>query len=161
MKVEFINPFVSAGIDVLAQLIGGRIEREQLAVRSIIYTTHQLSIHIGVSGAVNGQVIYGMSQSTAVKITAAMTSSPQVAFDDMTIKAIGELGNIIANNSVRLLSEAGFHCDLAPPTVIRGRQIEVAVSTPALIVPLSTACGKIEINVALTAERGGAAETTT
>ncbi|HEY3418695.1 MAG TPA: chemotaxis protein CheX [Armatimonadota bacterium] len=149
MRVEFINPFVTAGNDVLAQLVGGRIEREQLAVRSVIFTTQQVSITIGVSGAIKGQVIYGMSQSTAVKITAAMTGSPQIAFDEMAVSAISELGNIISGNATALLAEAGFVCDITPPAVIRGMQVQIATSTPALVVPLSTACGKVEINVAL------------
>jgi chemotaxis protein CheX len=149
LKVEFINPFITAGTQVLTQLVGGDAERGQLAVRTAIFTTQPISIAVGVSGQVRGQVIYGMSQVTAAKIASAMMGTQQVAFDEMAVSAISELGNIISGNAVMLLSEAGYNCDLTPPTVIRGINVEIATQIPALVVPLHTSCGKIDINVAL------------
>ncbi|MHB9130784.1 MAG: chemotaxis protein CheX [Armatimonadota bacterium] len=149
MKVEFINPFINAGTQVLDQLVGGEAEQGQLAVRTAIFTTQQISIAVGVSGEVKGQVIYGMSQVTATKIASAMMGTPYVAFDEMAASAISELGNIISGNAATLLSESGFVCDITPPTVIRGINVEIATQIPALVVPLYTPCGKIDINVAL------------
>ncbi len=149
VKVEFVNPFIQAGIDVLMQLVGGTTERGQLAVRSAIFTTQPISIAVGVSGMVRGQVIYGMSQVTATKIASAMIGTPIIAFDEMAASAISEMGNIISGNAMSLLAESGYTCDITPPTIIRGLNVEITTQLPALVVPLYTACGKLEVNVAV------------
>lgn len=150
MKAEFVNPFIQAGIEVLEQFVGGGAEHGQLAIRSAIFTTQQISIAVGVSGEVRGQAIYGMSQVTATKIASAMMGAQQVTFDEMAVSAISELGNIISGNATMRLVESGFQCDITPPTVIRGINVEISTHIPALVVPLYTKCGKVDINVALT-----------
>lgn len=149
MKAEFINPFVDAGMNVLESLISSRPEAGQLAVRSATFTTQQVSIVIGVTGAVEGQVVYGMSLVTATKIAAAMSSMPAMTFDDMSASAIAELGNMISGHATTLLSDAGCESQITPPTLVRGTDVAVSTSTPALVVPLYTHFGKMEINVAL------------
>ena len=152
MKADFINPFVAAGINVLGSVVNTRPEPGQLAVRSATFTTQQVSIVIGVTGAVEGQVVYGMSLVTATKIAAAMSSMPTMTFDELASSAIAELGNMISGNATTLLSEAGYESQITPPTLVRGADVEISTRTPALVVPLYTDLGKMEINVAL-AER--------
>jgi len=154
MKAEFINPFVTAGMQVLESVIQSVPDPGQLAVRSATFTTQQVSIVIGVTGAVEGHVVYGMPLVTATKIAAAMASTPIMTFDEMAGSAIAELGNIVSGNAATLLSEAGYECEITPPTLIRGSDVEVSTSTPALVVPLYTDFGKVEINVALRESTG-------
>jgi chemotaxis protein CheX len=149
MKVEFINPFLTAGSEVLIQLIGGEAALGQLALRTVMFTTQEISILVGVSGQIEGQVIYGMSQVSASKIASAMMGNEQMAFDEMAASAVSELGNIISGNAMNLLCEANYICEMTPPTIVRGVNVEVATRVPALMVPLQTRCGKIDINVAL------------
>jgi chemotaxis protein CheX len=157
MKAEFINPFVTAGIGVLESVISSRPEPGQLAVRSATFTTQQVSIAIGVTGGVEGHAVHGMSLVTATKIAAAMSGMPAMTFDEMASSAIGELGNMISGNAATLLSEAGYECKITPPTVVRGTDVEISTSTPALVVPLHTDFGRMEINVALTESQGASA----
>lgn len=154
MKAEFINPFVTAGMQVLESVIQSVPDPGQLAVRSATFTTQQVSIVIGVTGAVEGHVVYGMPLVTATKIAAAMASTPIMTFDEMAGSAIAELGNMISGNAATLLSEAGYQCEITPPTLIRGADVEVSTSIPALVVPLYTDFGKVEINVALRESTG-------
>ncbi|HEX2948516.1 MAG TPA: chemotaxis protein CheX [Armatimonadota bacterium] len=149
MRVEHINPFITAGIQVLEQFVGSGAEHGQLAVRTAVFTTQQISISVGVSGQLKGQVIYGMSQVTATKIASAMIGTQQVTFDEMAVSAISELGNIISGNATMHLVEAGIMCDITPPTVIRGINVEIGTQIPALVIPLYTKCGRIDINVAV------------
>jgi len=50
----------------------------------------------------------------------------------------------------------GFNCDLPPPALFVGQKMEIAAlggthteNVEALIVPLISECGKIEVNVAI------------
>jgi len=102
-----------------------------------------------VTGAIQGQAVYGMSLVTATRIAAAMSGTLEMTFNEMAASAIAELGNMISGHATTLLAEGGHDCDITPPTIIKGRDIELCMSTPALVVPLYSDCGKIEINVAL------------
>lgn len=158
MKAEFINRFVTAGMRALESVINSRPEPGQLAVRSATFTTQQVSIVIGVTGAVQGQAVYGMSLVTAMKVAAATSSTPAMTFDETASSAIGELGNMISEQATKLLSEAGYECQIAPPTLVRGADVEIATATSAVVVPLHTDFGKMEINVALEEAEGRSGE---
>lgn len=149
MKAEFSNPFVTAGIDVLESVIDSTPEPGQLAVRSATVTTQQVSVVIGVTGPVEGKVVYGMSVVTATKIAAAKSRAPTMTFDEAAGNALAELGNGISEEAKRLLSEAGYECQISEPEVVRGRDMAISTTVPALVVPLYTDVGRLEINIAL------------
>ena len=150
MKVEFIEPFVKSVYTVLETLVGDKPERGQLALRNTTFTTQQVTIMAGVNGDIEGAALYGMSMVTATKIASAMMGSQVFELDDMASSAICELGNMITGSATTMLSEKGFHVDITPPSVIRGANVEVSTRTAALVVPVQTGHGAIEINVALT-----------
>jgi chemotaxis protein CheX len=150
MRVEFVDPFVKAAYSVLSQVLADEPKRGALAIRSNTFTSQQVTIMAGVNGDVEGAALYGMSLATAQKIASAMMGEEEVQMDDMAWSAISELGNMITGNATRLLYDAGFESDITPPTVLRGTNIEISTKSPALVVPVSTKYGWVEINVAIT-----------
>jgi chemotaxis protein CheX len=149
MRVEFVDPFVRAGFSVLETLVQDRPDRGALSMRATTFTTQQVTILVGVNGSISGAVLYGTSLVTAQKIAAAMIGQPIKEMDDMAWSAIAELGNIISGNAIQYLYGTGYKCDITPPSVLRGINIQVSTSVPALVVPMTTRFGRIEINVAL------------
>lgn len=149
MKIEFVDPFVRAAFGVLEQVLQERPERGQLALRNATFTTQQVTIVHGVVGMVEGSVLYGMSLVTAEKIASVMIGNPIMSFDDLASSAISELGNMITGNAATYLSQAGYACDITPPSIARGANIRMSTTTPALVVPVNTQAGRIEINIAL------------
>jgi len=149
MKVEYIQPFVSAVFTVLETVAGCKCERGALALRNTTFTTRQVTIMAGVNGDLEGAAMYGMSMITAQKIASGMMGSPIQQFDEMAMSAVSELGNMITGNATTQLSERGYHVDITPPSVIKGANVELSTKTPALVVPISSDYGMVEINVAL------------
>ena len=76
-------------------------------------------------------------------------------FDDLAKATISELANMITAQAVTKLHELGFKFDLTPPALFAGEKMEIAAlsgtneNVEALIVPLITEFGKIEVNVAI------------
>jgi chemotaxis protein CheX len=71
-------------------------------------------------------------------------------FDTLAQSGIAEVGNVITGRAAVLLSEAGFHSELAPPMLIIGRNSTInTLDVQRLVIPLDTSCGQIEIQVAL------------
>ncbi|MHB0912679.1 MAG: chemotaxis protein CheX [Armatimonadota bacterium] len=149
MRVEFVDPFVSAGFVVLQTLVQDSPERGSLSMRALTFTTQQVTIVTGVNGEVEGTVLYGMSLVTAQKISSAMMGQTIQMMDDMAWSAISELGNMITGNAAQALYDSGYKCDITPPSTLRGLNIEVSTVVPALVVPMGTKFGRVEINVAL------------
>ena len=96
-----------------------------------------------------------MTTETALNIASAMNGETLPKFDELAQATISELANIITAQAVTKLHELGFQFDLTPPTLFVGQKMEIAAlggttdSVEALIVPLISECGKIEVNVAI------------
>jgi len=149
MKVEYIDPFVQAAFEVIAQVTGDQPTRGPLSLRDKSFTTQQVTIVVGVTGPVEGQALYGMSIVTASKIAAAMLQQEVVTLDALATSAISELGNMITAHATARLAKSGIVCDITPPSVLRGMNVEVSTFIPALVVSVLTQFGKMEINVSL------------
>jgi len=150
MKVEYINPFVTASFSVLEMLVGNTPRKGNLAMQPATFTSQQVNVVCGVTGQIQGSVIYGMSLTTADQIASAMIGQPIKQFDQLAASAIAELGNMISGNAMLQLSEAGFICDITPPTVIRGSKVEIStLAIPAVVIPLEVTQGDITITVGL------------
>lgn len=149
MASDLVTPFVQAGSEVLDQLAGVTAEQGEVVARTPLFATQAVSIILGVSGALKGQVIYGMSEATAAKLTSIMMGTPEAPFDGLTASAMGELGNIISGGAMALLFQAGYQCDLTQPTIVNGTGVDIATKTPAVVAPLETPYGRIDVNIAL------------
>jgi chemotaxis protein CheX len=151
MKVEYVSPFVEAAVKVMELLLHKTPERGQLTARPQVFTTQQVNIVCGITGDIEGQVIYGMNIIAADKIASLMLGQPVVTFDQLAASAIAELGNMISGNSATLLTGQGYSCDITPPTIIKGSNVKIStLDIPALVIPMRLKdIGDFEINVSL------------
>ena len=151
MKAEYVSPFAEAARKCFETLIGTTAERGALSARPQLFTTQQINIVCGITGTVEGLVIYGMSKVTADKIASRMIGAPVVTFDGLAASAIAELGNMISGNAASILAGAGYAVDITPPTIIRGTNVKVTtLSVPALVIPMELPeIGSFEVNVSL------------
>ncbi len=150
MRAEFFEPFVEGSFRVLREVLSAEPERGPLSLRSgKTFTTQELTTLIGVNGDVEGVVLFAMSLNSALKIASQMMGEAVTEFDEMAASAINELGNMITGNATTALEQNGFQCDITPPSLIQGIGNQITTTTPALLVPVSTRYGDIEMNLAL------------
>ena len=151
MKVEFINPFVSAAFLVLEKVGKTKVTKGKLSLASSPIEGNDVNTVIGVTGDILGQVIYGMSTETAQKLASIMLMGmPVDDFDEIGKSAISELGNIITGNAATELGNNGYCCNITPPTLFMGKEVKVSFKDlQILIIPVTTDLGEIVINVAL------------
>ena len=156
MRVEYINPFVETSYRVLKEVLeGADVKRGDLYLKSTAMPVMGVAALVGLAGDVEGRVLFDMSFETALNIASKMNGETMTELDDMAKATISELANIITGQAVTKLHELGFKFDLTPPALFAGENMEIAAlggtteSVEALIVPLVTDCGKIEVNVAI------------
>ncbi|PIE98574.1 MAG: chemotaxis protein CheX [Treponema sp.] len=150
MRVEYINPFTEAAYNVLSQVLGGEIERGDLYLKSSCMPVMGVAAIVGLAGDVEGRVIFDMTLETALKIASAMNNEELEKFDELARATITELANLITAQAVTKLHDLGFKFDLTPPALFTGENMEISnTDMEALIVPMGTEQGRIEINVAV------------
>ncbi len=157
MRVEYINPFVETSYSVLKEVLGGAdVKRGDLYLKSTAMPMMGVAALVGLAGDVEGRVLYDMTIETALGIASKMNGETLPEFDDLAKATISELANLITAQAVTKLQELGFKFDLTPPALFVGQKMEIAAlssahteSVEALIVPLISECGKIEVNVAI------------
>lgn len=156
MRVEYINPFVETSYRVLKEVLGGiDVKRGELSLKSVAMPVMGVAALVGLAGDVEGRVLFDMSFETALNVASKMNGETITQFDDLAKATISELANLITAQAVTKLHDLGFKFDLTPPTLFAGEKMEIAAlpgsaqNVEALIVPLISECGEIELNVAI------------
>ncbi|MBU3850352.1 MAG: chemotaxis protein CheX [Candidatus Treponema excrementipullorum] len=150
MRVEYINPFVETAYNVLKEVLGGEVKRGDLYLKSTSMPVMGVATLVGLAGDVEGRVLFDMSMETALRIASQMNGEELPVFDELAKATITELANLITAQAVTKLHELGFRFDLTPPALFTGERMEISVqNVEALIVPMITEQGKLEVNVAI------------
>jgi chemotaxis protein CheX len=153
MDVRFLNPFISAAYNVLSEEAGITAERKEIKVDKFYYTSEEITVLIGVTGAVRGLVLYGLSQSTAIRLVSTILGKKIPYFDSLVESGIAEIGNVIAGGAMSKLEANGYLCHISPPTVLLGKGVIIStVNIEGIMVPLETEFGSIKIVIALREE---------
>jgi chemotaxis protein CheX len=88
---------------------------------SFSYTTDDITAIIGVSGKLEGNVLYGFSDQVSAEVIKRMIGETMDARDPMALSALGEIANVITGNAATELAANGFTCDISPPVIIEPR----------------------------------------
>lgn len=151
MKAEFMNPFVFAGMRVLMTEAGiGRCELDKPFLIRVDNTRHAVNVVMGVTGSVEGIVVYGMDLAVAKRAVAVMTGTTIPVSDPLAESALGELGNLITSLASGGLEETGYPCRISPPALVRGTAVRLtSASVPVVAVPFNTDYGALAIYLSL------------
>lgn len=154
MKAEYLNPFIEAATDVLKQFIPDiEIDRGELDATTSPSETLGVAVYIGISGDLEGRVIYDMGRETAVDLASAMNQEDLPGMNELVRSTLQELGNVISGNATTNLRKAADSrtIDITPPSMIVGADTEISDSVEQTLiqVPLQTNYGTLVINLAV------------
>lgn len=156
MKVDFLNPFVSACLKVLASEAGmTKLTSDKPQLVKGIATQHAVNVLIGVTGDIEGIVIYGMDLAVAKGIIKSMAGMDMSIAAPMAESALGELGNLITGIAASSLEAAGYPCRISPPVIIRGTGVKFSQEImPMVALPIASETGEIKILASLNETKG-------
>ncbi len=153
MNVEFINPFLVAISNVLKEVIPEiKVTRGQLVKRNAPMMSKGCASLIGITGDVEGRVVFDMSKQTAINFASTMNGEKFNEFDYMVSSTINEMANMICGGAITILNNNGKVLDISAPTIFTGQDLELYDSSmlkEAVVVPISTDLGDIYVNVAI------------
>lgn len=152
MNLEYIDPFILASKDMLAQVANEKTDIGKLFLRDSSFIGDNVIIIIGIAGGLKGQVIFNLCSEAACNIASRMMCGmPVTHLDEIAKSAIGELANMISGNAATIFASKQMELDITPPTVMIGNNIEISTTkSNSVCVPLVMESGRcFEINVSL------------
>jgi chemotaxis protein CheX len=156
MKVEFINPFVSATLNVFKTMFATTLQRGQIFVRRPNETHGGLSGVIGLSGkTLQGAVAIVLAEETAITATERFLGTNVQTVTAEVVDCVGELVNMIAGNAKAQLE--AYSLSLSLPSIVRGSDhlIEFPSNAePIVCIPFDGDIGQIVLQVGFVNETG-------
>nr|MBF0222441.1 chemotaxis protein CheX [Desulfobulbaceae bacterium] len=155
MKAEYINPFLSATKNVLETMCQTPVTANKPYLKESTYSFGDVSGIVGMaSDTVTGCMVLSFTESCILQIVAKMLyEDPKDTIDEDIIDAVGELTNMICGGARAQLAKLNSKFDLATPTMIRGKGVEISYfsEAPTIVIPFSTQDGDfvVEANLAV------------
>jgi len=150
MNVKFLNPFVDAAHEILSMETGINMERGQLDLEKNAYVTEDITVIISLVGAVEGNVLYSMSKTTALALVSSIMGQTITVMDALSQSGIAELGNVITGRASIKLADAGYQANISPPTLLIGQGATIyTLDISRVVVPMFTDELSLRIHLAL------------
>ena len=150
MRVQIVNRYVQAALDVISKETGVEVKRGGLLLEGNPYTTEDVTAVIGISGSLTGSIYLSMAEPTALKIISAIIGQETMELDELGQSGIAEMANVIAGSAGIELDAEGLPTQINPPLVLVGRGARLStVEIQRLVVPLTTIHGDVKLHVAL------------
>lgn len=151
MRAEYANAFIKAAIHVFEKESGVRLSRKDIKLKGSAAPSFPVSIIIGASGALLGQVVFSMDESFAYELTRQMLPGKLPAdLKKLVGSAVGEVANMITGRSA--IELAGDHDTIhitAPEVHTAGFGYLGFLNIPTINLGFLSNHGGFEINLAL------------
>lgn len=149
MRAEYINPFISSLTNTFDTMLGCKVTRGELQLKTNHNPLFEISGIIGLSGKAVGSVIVSFSENVALEAASAMLLMEATELDDDVIDAVGEITNMVAGAAKAELEE--YKLSIGLPNVITGTPhgIRFPSNVQPICVPFETQWGPLTLEVGL------------
>lgn len=118
MDAKLVNPFIDAFTTVMPQMGFQEPKRTKMSVKDKVAESLGVSVIVGFTKQIRGNVIYNMSEDTAKYIASTMMMGmPVESFDEMAQSAISEMSNMLTANAATNLTAMGLEVDISTPSL--------------------------------------------
>jgi chemotaxis protein CheX len=150
MRVQVVNRYVQAALDVISKETQLPVQRGGLLLEGNPYTTEDVTAVIGISGQLSGSIYLSMAETVSLKLISAILGQDASELDELGQSGIAEMANVIAGTAGIQLADENIETIINPPLVLVGRGARLStVEIQRLVVPLTTAYGEVKLHVAL------------
>lgn len=151
MKEEFVNAFLAPAKLVWSKELGHSLDLDQARMVDQQFTTDEVTVIIGVSGRLEGNVLYGFSETTALAVVSVMLDEEVDKFNtEIGLSALGEIANMITGNAATRLAQSGYPCQISPPVIIEPAGTRFTTTGGSqILVTFSSTLGPLSVRISL------------
>lgn len=143
------NQFIQAAISIFKQV--GNVDLKKTGLE-YFPNGHKISAGIatilGITGDLKGQFIIVLNEAMALKIASAILMGiPVNVYDEVAESAVCEIGNMIGGEASKLLHDQGYLCDITVPSIVRGKEMEIAFypASPLFVINFECEWGPVKL----------------
>lgn len=154
MDAKLVNPFIDAFTTVMPQMGFQEPKRTKMSVKEKIAESLGVSVIVGFTKQIRGNVVYNMSEDTAKYIASTMMMGmPVENFDEMAQSAISEMSNMLTANAATNLTAMGLEVDISTPSLSVGEKFQIKISGEQyLTVEMDLGGHPVELDIAVAAQ---------
>lgn len=150
MKMQLIQPFISAADAVLAQSLDGPTTVADLSMEEEGYRRKGVAAVITIRGEIEGRVILDMDPATAMRVASTLAGGEMEESEQVVRETVCELANMVIGNAVTSLNDSGCQFKVFPPEVHRGEDpMRGSAETEAVAIYFETPVGRIYLNISM------------
>jgi len=153
MKAVFLNPFIKSVSQVMESMLFEAPQRGKPFVsEESVIRGNDVAIIIGLNGMLAGQVVLSLGDEAAKSMAARLLMEDRVAeLDEDARSALAEIGNMVTANATIGLCDAGYSCDITPPSVLDGPRLQFFKmrNNKILVIPMQLSFGDVSLNLAI------------
>ena len=154
MDAKLVNPFIDAFTTVMPQMGFQEPKRTKMSVKDKVAESLGVSVIVGFTKQIRGNVIYNMSEDTAKYIASTMMMGmPVESFDEMAQSAISEMSNMLTANAATNLTAMGLEVDISTPSLSVGEKFQIKISGEQyLTVEMDLGGHPVDLDIAVAAQ---------
>lgn len=150
MKMELIQPFINSADAVLADMLKCSTKIADMSMEEEGYRRKGTAAVVGVSGDIEGRVIFDIEGPTAAKVASCLAGTEVQETDEIVRETVAELANLVIGNAVTSLNDQGFRFKIHPPEVHADEEgLKSTEDTEALVMCFDTPIGSVYMNIAM------------
>jgi chemotaxis protein CheX len=151
MRLEYINPFVSALSSTFRTMLSCELRAGTPQPADGDPPRFELSGVIGITGGAVGTLVLSLSEKIALRAASTLLMMESTEIDDDVIDAVGELTNIVAGRAKSELEE--YQLSIGLPNVISGSayKIRFPSNVQSICIPFTSEWGPLTLEVGLAA----------
>ena len=142
--------FVDSTTALFGEVIGTDVGVSSIMMKPNPDAGRDVLAIIGLTGDIQGRVIFDMDLFTAVQLAGCMVGEASPGMTPMVRSSIAELASIAIGHAISRINDGGTKIIMSPPTVVSGSNIVSYDETfETLVAPLSTVYGEVCVNVTI------------
>jgi chemotaxis protein CheX len=149
MDPSFITPFVSSIQNVFTTMLQLPVSIGTPRLKAGGPASHDVSGVIGMSGDVSGSIVLSFPRATAEAVVALFCGEQLDSDSADFADAVGELVNMVSGGAKANLGAKSVSISCPSVVIGAGHFIAQQKDTPCVVIPCSTDCGDLTIEVAI------------
>lgn len=153
MEAKYANTFIKGAQHVFNADMGIELHREYLRKASSPTPSLPISIIIGMTGEIRGQVVFSLDRDMAYAITEkTLPGKSKEDIEKYQNSTVSELANMITGQASKLMAGENMVIEITPPSVMTGTMLMEFPEMTTISLGLITGIGRFEINIAIEEE---------
>ncbi len=149
MDPTYISAFVTSIQNVFSTMFQLPVEIGEPSIKTDRAMTHDVSGIIGVSGSMVGTIVLSMPSETASSVVSLFTGMEMETDSADFADAVGEIVNMISGGAKASFQRKDVSISCPSVVIGSGHIVSSQSGTPCVLIPCTTDCGEVVIEVSL------------